>query len=312
MKDLFFKELKDNYITMRNNKSTNDKAGRNSLLEVVNRLVELSRLARNEGLLALEEETMKEPNIPGEEYLYQMLTLIVDGTDPMLVEEICSYRYFADGLEGYAAIRYMMMLAGCLAIQAGDNPICIEYVLLAMLPSDLSLQYRQQKEKEKTEQKELTYGERIAKLCAKSTGISSEDKGYHTIKITDYAVANLSDAALQRALQDVDTADLAVAMKGFGVGARKNVFMNLSERFGLMLADDMEFMGPVRIKDIENACTKIFFTIMKLLECGEIVCKVGDTLLAVEQIFFGSESDSAGGNKSVLTKEEIESLLCQG
>ena len=85
----------------------------------------------------------------------------------------------------------------------------------------------------------------------------------------------LDDRAIQRVLRDVDNSDLAIALKGANEEVQNAIFNNLSKRLALMIREDMEFMGPVRMKDVEEAQQKIVNIIRKLEDSGEIVISRG-------------------------------------
>ena len=85
----------------------------------------------------------------------------------------------------------------------------------------------------------------------------------------------LDDRAIQRVLRDVDNNDLAVALKGANEEVQGTIFKNLSKRLAAMIKEDMEFMGPVRMKDVEEAQQKIVGVIRKLEDSGEIVISRG-------------------------------------
>ena len=85
----------------------------------------------------------------------------------------------------------------------------------------------------------------------------------------------LDDRAIQRVLRDVDNNDLAVALKGANEQVQNAIFNNLSKRLVVMIKEDMEFMGPVRMKDVEEAQQKIVNIIRKLEDSGEIIISRG-------------------------------------
>ncbi len=85
----------------------------------------------------------------------------------------------------------------------------------------------------------------------------------------------LDDRAIQRVLRDVDNADLGIALKGAAEEVQNVIFKNLSKRLAAMIKEDMEFMGPVRMKDVEEAQQKIVSVIRKLEDAGEIVISRG-------------------------------------
>ena len=88
-------------------------------------------------------------------------------------------------------------------------------------------------------------------------------------------IISLDDRAIQRVLRDVDNNDLAVALKNSNEEVQNVIFRNLSKRLAAMIKEDMEFMGPVRLKDVEEAQQKIVNIIRKLEDSGEIVVSRG-------------------------------------
>lgn len=85
----------------------------------------------------------------------------------------------------------------------------------------------------------------------------------------------LDDRAVQRVLRDVDNNDLAIALKGSNEQVQGAIFNNMSKRLAVMIKEDMEFMGPVRMKDVEEAQQKIVNIIRKLEDSAEIVISRG-------------------------------------
>ena len=85
----------------------------------------------------------------------------------------------------------------------------------------------------------------------------------------------LDDRAIQRVLRDVDNNDLGVALKAANEDVQNVIFKNMSKRLASMIKEDMEFMGPVRMKDVEEAQQKIVGVIRKLEDSAEIVISRG-------------------------------------
>lgn len=83
-------------------------------------------------------------------------------------------------------------------------------------------------------------------------------------------IVQLDDRAVQQVLREVDMKDLATALKSVKEDVQQKVFKNLSERAAAMLKEDMEFMGPVRLKVVEEAQQKIVAVIRRLEAAGEI------------------------------------------
>lgn len=84
-------------------------------------------------------------------------------------------------------------------------------------------------------------------------------------------IVQLDDRAIQSILREVDLKELATALKGVGGEVQNKVFKNMSERAMAMLKEDMEFMGPVRLRVVEEAQQKIVNVIRRLEETGEVV-----------------------------------------
>ena len=88
-------------------------------------------------------------------------------------------------------------------------------------------------------------------------------------------ILSLDDKTIQRVLRDVDNNDLGVALKAAAEEVQNVIFNNLSSRLATMIKEDMEFMGPVRMKDVEEAQQKIVNIIRKLEDSGEIIVARG-------------------------------------
>lgn len=85
----------------------------------------------------------------------------------------------------------------------------------------------------------------------------------------------LDDRGIQLVLREVETKDLGLALKGSNPEVAQKIQSNMSSRAAEMLKDDMEFMGPVRLRDVEEAQQRIVKVIRKLEESGAIVIARG-------------------------------------
>ncbi len=84
-------------------------------------------------------------------------------------------------------------------------------------------------------------------------------------------ITQLDDRAIQAIMKEVDMKELATALKGTPHEVQEKIFKNMSERAVAMLKEDMEFMGPVRLRVVEESQQKIVAIIRKLEETGEVV-----------------------------------------
>jgi flagellar motor switch protein FliG len=95
-------------------------------------------------------------------------------------------------------------------------------------------------------------------------------------------VVNLDDASLQRIVRDLDNNDIAMALKGASDEVKNRIFKNISKRAGEILEENMEFMGPVRLREVEEAQQRVVAVIRRLDESGEIIISRGgdDAIIA--------------------------------
>lgn len=89
-------------------------------------------------------------------------------------------------------------------------------------------------------------------------------------------IINLDDRAIQRILREVDTKDLALSLKGTKADLKEKIFRNMSDRAQEMLQDEIEYLGPVRAREVQEVQTKIIGIIRNLEVFGEIVISRGE------------------------------------
>jgi len=88
-------------------------------------------------------------------------------------------------------------------------------------------------------------------------------------------IITLDDVSIQRILREVETKDLSLALKGCSEEVANAIFKNQSKRAAASLKEDMEFLGPVRLMDVQKAQQKIVGILRRLDEAGEIVLSRG-------------------------------------
>jgi flagellar motor switch protein FliG len=81
----------------------------------------------------------------------------------------------------------------------------------------------------------------------------------------------VDDRGIQRLLRDVDKKDLALAMKVADDRLKAKIFSNMSERAQEMLREELQYMGPVRLREVEAAQSRIVAAVKQLEESGEII-----------------------------------------
>jgi flagellar motor switch protein FliG len=81
----------------------------------------------------------------------------------------------------------------------------------------------------------------------------------------------VDDRGVQQVLKEIDTGDLALALKTASDELKEKIFRNMSERASALLKEEMEYMGPVRLSEVENAQQKIADVVRRLEEAGELI-----------------------------------------
>ncbi len=93
-------------------------------------------------------------------------------------------------------------------------------------------------------------------------------------------IVQLDDRAVQMVLRSVDAKELAVALKGVDQKVRNKVMKNMSERAAANLAEEIQLLGPIKLKTVEEAQASIVRVIRTLEEAGQIdMSRGGDELV---------------------------------
>ncbi|KMY53615.1 MULTISPECIES: flagellar motor switch protein FliG [Bacillaceae] len=88
-------------------------------------------------------------------------------------------------------------------------------------------------------------------------------------------IVTLDNRSIQRVIRDCENEDLLLSLKVSSEDVKEVVFRNMSTRMVETFKEEMEFMGPVRLRDVEEAQSRIVSTIRRLEEAGEIIIARG-------------------------------------
>lgn len=93
----------------------------------------------------------------------------------------------------------------------------------------------------------------------------------------------VNDKGIQAVLKEIENDELALSLKTASAELQEKIFKNMSERAASMIKEDMEFMGPVRVSDVEAAQQRIVDIVRRLEEAGDVVIegRGGDSDLIV-------------------------------
>ena len=81
----------------------------------------------------------------------------------------------------------------------------------------------------------------------------------------------VNDKGIQSVLKEIEHDELALALKTASEELQSKIFKNMSERAATLIKEDMEFMGPVRLSDVEAAQQRIVDVVRRLEEAGEVI-----------------------------------------
>jgi len=89
-------------------------------------------------------------------------------------------------------------------------------------------------------------------------------------------IIHLPDLAIQNVVKNIDSSTMALALKATSEDLKEKIFRNMSERAADMLRDELQYLGPVRVRDVENAQKQVLDIVRQLEEEGEIVISRGE------------------------------------
>lgn len=242
--------------------------------ETLSQLLMISNIARKEGIIALEEEA--ERNYELSDMTRELIWLIVDGTDPQLVERIGLMQYFAKKKDVYQSIMDIMSIYGMLSIQAGYNPRIIWKMLNSMIPDDVT---------EPEYYYDNSYADEIEN-CKKldweafyqgNIRLTPEIQGYSEIKLLDELIKVLDNRAIQKILRGVGRSDLHNVMNVISGEARKLLFTNMSKYNAYDIAIRLNLNNDMKLKNQHvldwtfRSVNSILKMIIKLEDRAEII-----------------------------------------
>ena len=229
------------------------KADKIQIVPLIDLIVRASEKARKQGLLALEDDVNAYEN-PS---LILGMQLVVDGTDPRLIESILTARIFSTNKRGKELLEQIIVCDGVLSIQAGDNPRLTEVKLFSFLgdeADELYEQYvseiREHKESAAIDAFQEADGEVVD--CFADTG----------------KLLQFDDRAIQKVLREVDMSELVAIVHGAESDVRKKIVRNMSRGAADQMASETQAVP--KPDTVKAQVKKLQEIIAKLKTAGEI------------------------------------------
>jgi hypothetical protein len=237
----------------------------------VKRALEFAEKARREGLLTLESSLDRE-KVKGRDIFEYGLNFVIDGTDSEIIEKILG-NIIVQEKDEYTRIFKAIQKEAVLEIQQGYNPEILYSILNSF--TDIPLNEDKVYIDIHGDVDECSVEQEDEVPQVQNNDIIEEDHELaEAIKNQTFVfeyIARLNNPAIQKILRETDSQDLAKALKAASPEVQSKIFKNISKHAAAMLKEEMEYMGPVRRSDAEEAQQGIINTIMRLEETGEII-----------------------------------------
>jgi len=212
-------------------------------LSLVSELIALSKVARRNGLLALVPYAEENASF----LLRKGLQLVVDGVNPQVTREVLESYILAGDYSGKELLERCIVLEGVAAIQKGLHPKVAKEFLLSFLGEESYTIF----EKEFDDRNRNTLEMYLQKL---EDTTANKESGLDTI------ILKLNNDEIEKFLMEINTGDLAKALKSLGGKAQIRLFNNLSQKAASALADvldDLESMEESEMKDARDIALDI-------------------------------------------------------
>lgn len=267
MDAIFYQELAKHSEEIASGKDVID-SEREELITLTGVLEELAYTARRDGLLALEGTAGELPDDGMYSCLREMCMHVVDGMNPEVLKELAYMYYFSRRMVAYKALSYLVCLSSVLSIQAGEYPGLTEMKILSMIPEEDI--YDCQVVMETVKPMRLSPEEKMEQLFEGDISIKPDNPDYDMIKMADDLFAEMDERTAGLLLRSLENNSIVVMMKGLSGAARKIILTNVSGNLASMLIEDMDYMGPVRQKDVSEKVREALGVYVRLLEGHEI------------------------------------------
>jgi hypothetical protein len=224
------------------------------------RALKLATKARREGILSLERD-IDQQKVNERDIFEYGLSFVVDGTERSIIEKILG-NIVTQEKDDYTLFYKTIQMEAALEIQQGTNPKMLYFILNSF--TDIPLK----DDKAYTDDSKHHDEEEDNSPEENNDIIEDTELAENVVVFND--IARLRNRTIQIILREVDHHELIVALKAANEEARSKIFRNISKRAVAMIKQDMEYMGPVRRNDAEEAQQKIIGIIKSLVDNDEI------------------------------------------
>ena len=237
-------------------------ADRDACVPIISRIADFSKAARKDGFFALVDllETEENP------FLKEAVMLIVDGCEQPLLGELLMYMLMAEKDYGANMLCAFVIAQGVMMIHTGDMPGKIRLELLSMLGAKYMAREREAADAKMAIHSLEQFYTKVAHY--KSADIESSPFASHIAESDKAALgdvcgqfekllSNMPDETINAALKDVRTRTIESALRVLGFETIKKIMDNLPASRQAEIYSNWNFMGPIRISDIQDSVSEL-------------------------------------------------------
>ncbi len=232
-------------------------ADKEECFPVIFRIIDLSKLARMKGILALELEMENEQNF----FLKTAIELVVDGTDPKLVKEILQSIIVSGKYSGAQLLSRLIIAEGILSMQQGENPRIVELKLSALLGESYIQQIN-----EKLSEREFG----VTKFHNFLRTLKGKEALQESLKFEELLL-KLDKRSIQTIFRNLSIQCLVAALYGCSASLIYKVSENFSMNVCKMICDEWEFAKNTSKQTIVSCQEEIIKKVNLLVSQGEII-----------------------------------------
>ena len=214
--------------------------GKQACLNLVSELIALSKVARRNGLLSLVPFAEKSSSF----LLRKGLHLVVDGVNPQVTREVLESYILSGDYSGKDLLERCIILEGVAAIQKGLHPKVVKEYLLSFL-GEKSYAVFEDKFEDQNKDTLETYLQKLDDSDPPNTP-PAETR-------LDAAIVKLKNEDLEKFLMEINTGDLAKALKGLGGQTQIRLFNNLSPKAAIALKDVLDDLDSIKESEMKEA-----------------------------------------------------------
>ena len=207
-------------------------------LNLVSELISLSKVARRNGLLSLVPYAEKNSSF----LLRKGLQLVVDGVNPQVTRDVLESYILSGDYSGKELLERCIILEGVSAIQKGLHPKVAKEFLLSFLGEESYSVFEEEYEDREKDSLEAY----LQKLEDNADSSNQESR-------LDNIIIKLKNDEIEKFLMEINTGDLAKAIKGLGGQAQIRLFNNLSRKAANALKDVIEELDPMEEAELHEA-----------------------------------------------------------